>query len=108
VITAVASALIPLADTRQTIADYVGAVFLVYLVILIIRVLLSWIPRMPYNRTLRAVVSFIEEVSDPYLNIFRRYLPPVGSGAFALDLSPILAIILLVVAQRVVVSVIAG
>ena len=103
-----ASALIPFADARGTVADYVGAVFLVYLVLIIIRVLLSWIPRMPYNRTLRAVVSFIEEVTDPYLNVFRRFLPPVGGGAFALDLSPILAIILLIIAQQVVVGLIRG
>ena len=107
-IASAASTLIPLADTRDTIADYVGAVFLVYLVIIIIRVLLTWIPRMPYNRPLRAVVGFIEEVTDPYLNVFRRFLPPVGSGAFALDLSPILAIILVIIAQQVVVGLIRG
>jgi YggT family protein len=105
---AAAATLIPFADTRSTIADYVGAVFLVYLVVIIIRVLLSWIPRIPYNRALRAVVGFIEEVTDPYLNVFRRFLPPVGSGAFALDLSPILAIILLIIAQQVVVGLIRG
>ena len=103
-----ASTLLPLADTRHTIADYVGAVFLVYLVLIIVRVLLSWIPRIPYNRTLRAVIGFIEEVTDPYLNVFRRFLPPVGGGAFALDLSPILAIILLIIVQQVVVGLIAG
>jgi YggT family protein len=103
-----ASSLIPLAITRDTVADYVGAVFLVYLVLIIVRVLLTWIPRMPYNRALRAVVGFIEEVTDPYLNVFRRFLPPIGGGAFALDLSPILAIILLVIAQQVVVGLIRG
>lgn len=90
------------------IADYVGALFLVYLVLIIIRVLLTWIPRMPYNRALRASVGFIEEVTDPYLNLFRRFLPPIGSGGFALDLSPILGIILLIILQRVVVGLIAG
>jgi YggT family protein len=98
---------IALADTRDTIADYVGAVFLVYIILIIVRVLLTWIPRMPYNRTLRAVVGFIEEVTDPYLNVFRRFLPPVGGGAFAMDLSPILAIILLFIARAVVVGLIA-
>jgi YggT family protein len=102
------SQLILLADTRNTVADYVGAIFLVYLVIIIVRVLLTWIPRMPYNRALRAVVGFIEEVTDPYLNVFRRFLPPVGGGAFALDLSPIIAIILLIIAQQVVVGLIRG
>ena len=99
--------MIALADTRDTIADYVGAVFLVYIILIIVRVLLTWIPRMPYNRTLRAVVGFIEEVTDPYLNVFRRFLPPVGGGAFAMDLSPILAIILLLIARAVVVGLIA-
>jgi YggT family protein len=103
-----ASTLIPLADTRDTIADYVGAVFLVYLVLIIVRVLLTWIPRMPYNPTLRAVVGFIEDVTDPYLNVFRRFLPPVGGGAFALDLSPIIGIILLIILRQVVVGLIAG
>lgn len=107
-IASAASTLIPVADTRGVIADYVGAVFLVYLVLIIVRVLLTWIPRIPYNRALRAVVTFIEEVTDPYLNVFRRFLPPVGGGAFALDLSPILAIILLVIAQQVVVGLISG
>jgi YggT family protein len=97
-----------LADTRDVIADYVGALFLVYLILIIIRVLLTWIPRLPYNRTLRAVIGFIEEVTDPYLNLFRRFLPPIGGGGFALDLSPILGIILLIIVQRVVVGLISG
>ncbi len=100
--------MIPVADTRGAIADYVGALFLVYLVLIIIRVLLTWVPRIPYNRWLRAAVGFVEEVTDPYLNLFRRFLPPIGGGGFALDLSPILAIILLIIVQRVVVSLIAG
>ena len=100
--------MIPVADTRDVIADYVGALFLVYLILIIIRVLLTWIPRLPYNRTLRAVVGFIEEVTDPYLNLFRRFLPPIGGGGFALDLSPILGIILLIIVQRVVVGLISG
>jgi len=100
--------MIPLASTRDTIADYVGALFLVYLILIIIRVLLTWIPRLPYNRALRATVGFIEEVTDPYLNLFRRFLPPIGGGAFALDLSPILGIILLIIMQQVVVGLIGG
>ena len=93
---------------RSDIADYVGALFLVYLILIFIRVLMSWIPRMPYNRYLRAAVGFIEEVTDPYLNVFRRFVPPLGGGGFALDLSPILAIILLLIAQSVVVGLIRG
>jgi YggT family protein len=95
-----------IALTRNDIADYVEALFLVYIILIFIRVLLSWIPRMPYNPYLRAVVDFVHQVTDPYLNLFRRVLPPLGGRGFALDLSPIIAIVVLLVAQAVVVGLI--
>jgi YggT family protein len=98
----------PLAITRHDVAEYVNAVFLVYIILIFIRVLLSWIPRMPYNPMLRTVVDFIHEVTDPFLNIFRRILPPLGGGGMAIDISPILAIIVLLIAQTVVVGLIDG
>jgi YggT family protein len=97
-----------LALTRDDIADYVSALFLVYLILIFARILLSWIPRLPYNRYLRAVVDFIHQVTDPYLNLFRRFLPPVGGRGFALDLSPIIAVVVLLIAQTIVVNLIAG
>ena len=92
--------------TRNDVADYVSALFLVYLILIFARILLSWIPRLPYNRYLRAVVDFIHQVTDPYLNLFRRFLPPVGGRGFALDLSPIIAVVVLLIAQTVVVNLI--
>ena len=89
---------------RDEIADYVDAVFLVYLILIFARILLSWIPRMPYNPYLRGVVSFIEETVDPYLNLFRRVLPPLGGRGFALDLSPIIATIVLIIVRAIVVG----
>ena len=71
-----------LAVDRAAIADYVSALFTVYIILIIVRILLSWIPRMPYNRVLNAVVTFVHEVTDPYLNVFRRILPPVESSQF--------------------------
>ena len=97
-----------LAISRSDVADYVNSLFLVYIILIFIRVLLSWIPRMPYNPALRAVVDFVHQVTDPYLNIFRRLLPPLGGGGMAIDLSPILAIILLLVGQGVIVGLIDG
>jgi YggT family protein len=93
---------------REEIADYVSALFLVYLILIFIRVLLSWVPRMPYNPYLRAAVRFVEETTDPYLNLFRRVIPPLGGRAFAIDLSPIIAIIVLLIAQAIVVGLIRG
>ena len=100
--------ILPLAISRSTVADYVAALFIVYFILIFVRILLSWVPRMPYNRTLRAVVGFVEEVTDPYLNIFRRVIPPLGGGGFALDLSPMLAMILLYVVGELVVGAIRG
>ena len=100
--------LLSAAISRDEIADYVSALFLVYLILILIRVLLSWIPRMPYNPYLRAVIDFIHEVTDPYLNVFRRFIPPLGGGGFALDLSPVLAIIVLLFARELVVGLIQG
>jgi YggT family protein len=99
---------IPLAITRDDVADYVAALFLVYIILILIRVLLSWIPRMPYNPTLRAVLDFITETTDPYLNLFRRIIPPIGGGGFGLDLSPMIGIIVLLIARGLIVALIAG
>jgi YggT family protein len=89
---------------RAEIADYVNALFLVYMILLFARILLSWIPRIPYNPVLSTVINFITEVTDPYLRIFRRVIPPVGGGGFALDLSPIIAIFVLIIARGIIVG----
>ena len=89
---------------REEIADYVNALFLVYTILIFARILLSWIPRIPYNQILSAVIGFIQEVTDPYLRLFRRIIPPLGGGGFALDLSPIIAIIVLIIAQSIIVG----
>jgi YggT family protein len=94
--------------TRYDVADYVGALFLVYIILIFLNILISWVPRMPYNRALRATLDFVKETTDPYLNIFRRFLPPIGGGGFALDLSPMLGVILLFIVRAIVVGLIEG
>lgn len=100
--------MIPLAVSRDDVAEYVGALFLVYIVLILIRVLMSWIPRIPYNPTLRRALDFVSETTDPYLNLFRRVIPPIGGGGFGLDLSPMIGIIVLVIARGLVVDLIAA
>ena len=98
-----------LALTRGDLADYVNALFIVYVILIFIRIVASFVPRMPYNPYLRAVLDFAQEVTDPYLNFFRRLIPPIGGGGgFGLDLSPMIGLLLLFVAQKVVVNLIAG
>jgi YggT family protein len=94
-----------LALARGNLADYVNALFVVYVILIFIRIVASFVPRMPYNRYLRAVLDFATEVTDPYLLFFRRLIPPMGGG---FDLSPMIGLIVLFVAQKLIVNLIAG
>jgi YggT family protein len=100
--------MIAMALSRADLADYVNAIFIVYIVLIFANILISYIPRVPYSPPLRALLDFVKETTDPYLNLFRRFLPPVGGGGFALDLSPVVGLIVLFVAQAVLVGLIAG
>lgn len=100
--------MIPVALNRGDVADYVSALFIVYVILIFARIVISFVPRMPYRPWLRAILDFITETTDPYLNLFRRFLPPIGGGGFALDLSPMIGLIVLFVAQAVVVGLIRG
>jgi YggT family protein len=99
---------IALALTRGDAAQYVSALFSVYVILIFANILISYIPRVPYNPALIAVLDFVKQSTDPYLNIFRRFLPPVGGGGFRLDLSPIVGIIVLFVAEAIVVGLVRG
>jgi YggT family protein len=99
---------IPLALSRSNVADYVQALFLVYFILIFANIVLSFIPRMPFSLWSQAVINFIRETTDPYINIFRRILRPIGSGPISLDLSPMLAIIVLIVLDGIIVGAILG
>jgi YggT family protein len=99
---------VPLALTRGDVADYVSALFIVYIALIFCNILISYVPRMPYRPWLRSVLDFITDTTNPYLNFFRRFLPPLGGGGFALDLSPIIGVIVLFVLQAIVVGLISG
>ena len=94
-----ADAFFVLADTASSVQRFVSVFFQVYILLILAYVLTSWI-RMPY--ALHRVQRFLDDVCEPYIRIFRRILPSLGP----LDLSPIVAVITLVVAQRVLVDLI--
>jgi YggT family protein len=97
-----------IATTRGTVADYVYALFLVYSVIIVIYVLSSLVfslgVRVPYSRWSDAVLGFLRDVCEPYLRIFRRFIPMIGP----LDISPIVALIVLSLVGSVVEGLIRG
>ncbi len=95
---------VPLATVREEIAGYIETLGFVYTLLIIAYILQSLYfnfgGRLPYARWSSAVLDFLRQVVEPFLALFRRFIPPLGP----LDLSPIVAII----AVRVVTSVIAA
>jgi YggT family protein len=85
----------PLADTATSVRRFVDVFIGVYILLVFAYILTSWI-RLPYSPTLNRIQRFLYDVCDPYLRIFRRVLPPVGP----LDQSPIVAIYVLIICQR--------
>lgn len=100
--------MIVLATTRGDIANYVDALFTVYIVLIFIYILLnlmlSFGVRLPYSRWSDAVVNFLRDVSEPYLRLFRRLIPVVGG----MDFTPMIAIIVLYFVRTIVVNAISG
>lgn len=96
------------AVTRNDIANYVNALFEVYILLIFVYILLnlmfSFGVRVPYARWSDPVLHFLRDVSEPYLRIFRRFIPPIGM----FDLTPMIAIIVLYFVRTLVVNAISG
>jgi len=101
-------AALPLLTVRATAAEYLAALLDVYTILIIAYILSSLYQsfggRVPYNRLLMSVLDFLRQVCEPYLGIFRRFIPPLG----AIDLSPLVAILVLTIGGGLVVRLIAG
>ena len=97
-----------LATFRTELAGYVNAVILVYTLLIIAYILSSLYfafgGRIPYSRWSSALLGFLRDVTEPYLAIFRRFIPAIGP----LDFSPIVAILVLQIVGGIVVNLIHG
>ena len=97
-----------LATFREDLADYVYAVFVVYTLLIIAYILSSLFfgfgGRVPYARWSSAILGFLRDVCEPFLGLFRRFIPPLGP----LDLSPIIAIFVLQIVGGIIVRLIRG
>ena len=89
-----------LADTISTVESFVDVFIGVYTLLILLCIISSWIS-LPYSPWLNRIQRFLYDVCEPYLRIFRRFLPPFGP----LDLSPMVAIIVLWIASQVVINV---
>jgi uncharacterized protein YggT (Ycf19 family) len=85
-----------LGDALDTVGEFLSIFISVYILLILAYILTSWI-RLPYSPWLNRVQRFLYDVCDPYLRIFRRFIPPLGP----LDLSPMVGVIVLIVLMNV-------
>jgi YggT family protein len=71
----------------------------VYSWLIIIRILLSWVS-LPESAFLRSAYRALYQVTEPYLALFRRIIPSIGSGGMGIDLSPMLAIFVIIIVRN--------
>jgi YggT family protein len=86
-----------LLDTASSLQQFVRVFVAIYVLLIFIWVLFSWI-RVPYSRTFSTVQQFLDEVVSPYLRLFRGRIPTIGP----IDISPIVAVVALFVAAALV------
>ncbi len=92
-----------LADTADSIRSFVNVFIGVYILLILAYILTSWI-RLPYSPWLNRIQRFLYDVCEPYLRLFRRFIPPLGP----LDLSPMVAVIVLLIVQRTIGALLEG
>ena len=84
-------------DAINSIESFVQVFVYVYSLLILAYIITSWV-RMPYSVWLNRIQRFLYDVCDPYLRLFRRFIPPIGP----LDLSPWVAVLVLIVLQQVI------
>jgi YggT family protein len=97
-----ASLTLPVGDVVSSITTFIWAFSIVYSLTIIAYILTSWL-RLPYSPMINRIQRFLYDVCEPYLRIFRRFLPSFGG----LDLSPTVALIVLWVVSGIVIRLIA-
>ncbi len=75
------------------LASLIHIVFLAYTILLFVRIVGSWFPAIAQHALMRLVIQY----TDPYLNVFRKFIPPIGG---ALDLSPLLGFFVLQMLEK--------
>ena len=84
-----------LGDAISSAETFINVFIGLYWLVIFVYILASWL-RLPYSPTLNRIQRFLYDVCEPYLRVFRRLLPSMG----AIDLSPMLALIFLIVIDR--------
>ncbi len=97
-------AFLPPATARTQIAGYLSTLIYVYTLLIILHIVIQLLfnvgLRPPYSRTTDAVLGFLRDICEPFLRIFRRFIPTFGG----IDFSPLLAIVTLQLVNSIIVA----
>lgn len=100
--------IVVLATVRDSIADFLQALLWVYVIIIFAYIITSLIlgfgGRIPYAKWSSTTLGFLRDVTEPYLGIFRRFIPPIGP----VDVSPIVGILVLQIVGGIIINLIRG
>ena len=86
------------------IIELVDKAFQIYTLLLLARIIMSWI-RLPDSPPINTISRFIEDVTEPFLGLFRRLLPMASFGGMGIDFSPIIAFFVLQMLHGVVIAI---
>jgi uncharacterized protein YggT (Ycf19 family) len=94
------ASLMLLYDAVGQVRNFIDIFIAVYILVILVYIISSWV-RLPYSPWVNRIQRFLYDVCDPYLRLFRKIVPPIGP----LDLSPMFAVIVLIVVREVVDSI---
>jgi YggT family protein len=89
--------------TVDYLQTFVATFTWLYIAIIIAWMLSTWV-RLPYNIWINRIRMFLDETASPFVGVFRRFVPRIGM----LDLSPLVALIVLQVGARIIASILDG
>jgi YggT family protein len=86
----------------QTLISVVSLLFQIYQLLILIRVLLTWINVNPYRPAIdHPLVRVLYRITDPVLEPLRRAIPPIRG---TIDISPIVALFVLEIMRRIIIG----
>ena len=91
---------LPLLDTIDSVESFVNVFIDVYILLILAYIVISWI-RLPYSVWLNRIQRFLYDVCDPYLRLWRRFLPTFGP----VDFSPVIGVAFLYILLAVVINI---
>jgi YggT family protein len=94
------ASVVVLADAISSIQKFIFVFVWIYVILILAYILLGWV-RLPYSPWLNRIQRFLYDVCEPYIRLFRRFIPPVGP----LDLSPMVAVIVLGIFEQALIRI---